>query len=247
MRLNRFLAQAGVCARRAADELIVAGQVKVNGQVVQTLGYRVQPGEQVVYQGKVLLAERLMYVLLNKPKDFITTLTDPKGRKTVMQLVEKACKERIYPVGRLDRATTGLLLFTNDGQLAKHLAHPAQEVEKVYQVTLDKAITAADIDRVAAGVTLEDGPAVVDEVAVLQGDRQSVGLTLHSGRNRIVRRIFEHLGYEVVKLDRVLYGPLTKKNLPRGQFRHLHPREVAQLQQLTGAKSRIAKKGQRRS
>ena len=229
IRLNRFIANAGVCSRREADQLITDGKVKVNGKVVTELGTKVSRTDKVEYQGKKLIAEKPVYVLLNKPKDFITTVDDPKNRKTVMKLVEKACEERIYPVGRLDRQTTGLLLFTNDGDLAKRLMHPSHKIKKIYQAELDKPITKEHFEEILNGLDLEDGRAVVDQLAVLEGDSRSLGIEIHMGRNRIVRRIFEHLGYEVVKLDRVMFGNLTKKDIPRGKFRHLKPQEVLNL------------------
>lgn len=232
-RLNKYIANAGVCSRREADQLISDSKIKVNDQIVTELGYKVQPGDKVEYQGKVLKGEKLQYVLLNKPTDFITTMSDPHNRNTVMNLVKTACDERIYPVGRLDRNTTGLLLFTNDGDLAKKLTHPSYRIKKIYQVTLDKPIANADFDNILKGVKLEDGIATPDEMAVVSDDRLVLGIEIHIGKNRIVRRIFEHFGYKVVKLDRVMFGTLTKKNLSRGKFRHLTPREVIQLKNLS--------------
>ena len=188
-RLNKYIANAGVCSRREADQLISAGKIKVNGTVNTTLGYLVQPRDKVVYQGKVLRAEKLVYVLLNKPKDYITTTSDPESRKTVMELVKKACTERIFPVGRLDRNTTGLLLFTNDGDLAKKLSHPSHEVRKLYQVQLDKPLTRKDFEDIQKGLTLEDGLVEIDALAIVSSDKKEIGLELHSGRNRVVRRI----------------------------------------------------------
>jgi 23S rRNA pseudouridine2605 synthase len=229
VRLNKFIATAGVCSRRDADQLITEGKIKVNGKVVKELGTKVSKTDKVEYQGKKLASEKSVYVLLNKPKDFITTVNDPKNRKTVMKLVEKACEERIYPVGRLDRQTTGLLLFTNDGELAKRLMHPSHRIKKIYQVELDKPITKDHFEEVLAGIPFEDGKAEVDQLAILEGDGRTLGIEIHIGRNRIVRRIFEHLGYQVVKLDRVMMGNLTKKDLPRGKYRHLKPREIQNL------------------
>jgi len=229
LRLNQFIAHAGVCSRREADGLIKAGKIILNGQKVTDLGIKVSPTDKVTYQGKVLKPQRFIYLLLNKPKDFITTTSDPQERKTVMQLVKKACPERIYPVGRLDRNTTGLLLFTNDGSLAEKLAHPSHQVRKIYQVDLDKPISKEDFQKLADGVELEDGPARPDDMAVLTPDRRTLGLELHIGKNRVVRRIFETLGYDVEKLDRVGYAGLTKRDLPRGKWRFLKPREVALL------------------
>lgn len=229
VRLNRFIANAGVCSRREADNLISKGLIKVNGKIVTELGVKVAPQDVVEYKGKKLMGEKLQYVLLNKPKDFISTSKDPQGRKTVMSLVSKACKERIYPVGRLDRDTTGLLLFTNDGELAKKLTHPSHKFKKIYQVELNNPLTKDDFQRLVEGVELEDGLAAVDEAGLLSDRGDLVGLEIHMGRNRIVRRIFEHLGYEVTKLDRVMFGSLTKKDLPRGKWRHLTPREIGIL------------------
>ncbi len=229
IRLNKYIANAGVCSRRDADELIKEGKIKVNGQVIVEMGYKVQKTDKVVYQGKVLKTEKLQYVLLNKPKNFITTLKDEKGRKAVISLVKNACEERIYPVGRLDRETTGLLLFTNDGELAKKLTHPSYKVKKIYQVTLHKPITKNDFDDILKGVELEDGFIAPDEMAIITDDQTSLGIEIHSGRNRIIRRIFEHKGYTVAKLDRVMFGSLTKKNLPRGKYRHLTEKEIIML------------------
>ena len=227
-RLNKYIAHAGICSRREADVLIAAGSVKVNGKVVTEMGYQVRPGDVVAYGGETLRSEPLRYFLLNKPKDYITTSSDPHERKTVMMLMDGACPERIYPVGRLDRATTGLLLFTNDGDMAKKLTHPSSQVYKVYQVELNKALTRDDMRRLLDGVELDDGPMRVDDVQYVEGanDKRVVGLQLHSGKNRIVRRLFEHLGYEVHKLDRVVFAGLTKKDLPRGRYRELTPQEV---------------------
>ncbi len=232
IRLNKYVANAGVCSRREADTLISAGEIKVNGQVVTELGTKVKITDKVVYKGKALNPENLVYVLLNKPKNYITTTDDPDERKTVMQLVAKACEERIYPVGRLDRNTTGLLLFTNDGELADKLAHPSNNVKKLYQVDIDKPITDEDFIKIQEGITLEDGLAQVDEMGLVNDTRKSLGLQIHIGRNRIVRRIFEHLGYTVERLDRVMYAGLTKKDLPRGNWRHLSKQEIIQLKHL---------------
>lgn len=228
-RLNRYIANAGICSRREADKLIESGEIKVNGKVVTEMGYQVGTNDIVKYGNRVLNKEKLVYVLLNKPKGYITTTDDPEERKTVMDLVGKACEQRIYPVGRLDRNTSGLLLFTNDGELAEKLAHPSNDIKKIYQIELDKPITKDDFQRVADGVQLEDGLATVDEVAVITPDKLTLGIEIHIGRNRIVRRIFEHLGYEVVKLDRVSYAGLTKKDLPRGNWRFLTEKEVVKL------------------
>jgi len=231
-RLNKYIANAGICSRREADVLIESGAISVNGEVVTQLGFKVKPGDVVNYGGETLVSERKRYILLNKPKGFITTMDDPQERKTVMNLVADACTERIYPVGRLDRNTTGLLLFTNDGELAKKLTHPSTGARKVYHVELDKPLTATDRRRMLEGITLEDGDIAVDAVEFSDEDRNVVGVELHSGRNRIVRRIFESLGYEVYKLDRVIFAELTKKNLPRGRWRELTAKEVGFLKML---------------
>ncbi|MCG8475831.1 MAG: rRNA pseudouridine synthase [Cytophagales bacterium] len=229
IRLNKYIANAGVCSRREADKLIAAGEIRVNNKVVSELGFKVKSSDIVKMGGQVLSREKMVYVLLNKPKDFITTTDDPEKRRTVMQLVSKACEERIYPVGRLDRATTGLLLLTNDGELASKLAHPSNNIKKVYQVELDKPISEEEVQRIKDTLVLDDGPAPVDEIAFLSEDGHHLGLELHIGRNRIVRRIFAHLGYEVVRLDRVYYAGLTKKDLPRGKWRFLTEKELLRL------------------
>jgi 23S rRNA pseudouridine2605 synthase len=229
LRLNRYIANAGICSRREADSLIAAGEIKVNGEVVTEMGYKVQPTDTVQYGKTNLNREKLVYVLLNKPKDFITTTEDPEGRRTVMDLVAGASKERIFPVGRLDRNTTGLLLFTNDGEVAQKLSHPSHMNKKIYQVELSQPLNEEDLRKIAEGLELEDGKAVVDDVAVVAGNPHFVGIEIHIGRNRIVRRIFEHLGYEVVALDRVQYAGITKKDLPRGKWRFLSEQEVIRL------------------
>lgn len=233
IRLNKFISNAGVCARRAADVLITEGHITVNGVKANTLGHKVCNDDVVMYKGKVLFADQKVYVLLNKPKDYITTLDDPQERKTVMNLVRDACKERIYPVGRLDRQTTGLLLLTNDGELARDLAHPSTDIKKVYHVVLDKDFTASDLEKIKKGVLLEDGLAKVDDIHVDPTDRKIVGVEIHMGKNRVVRRLFENLGYEVEKLDRTLYADLTKVKLPRGKWRTLSALEVMNLKKLT--------------
>lgn len=234
IRLNRYIANAGICSRRKADELIAAGVVSVNGQVTSELGYKVDPfKDEIRYNGQLLKREKMVYVLLNKPKDYITTTDDPQERRTVMHLVEKASKERIYPVGRLDRNTTGLLLMTNDGDLADKLSHPRNNITKIYQAELNKNLTQGDLNKIAFGLELEDGLIKPDEVSYIQGGtKREIGIQIHSGKNRIVRRIFEHLGYDVVKLDRVVYANLTKKDLPRGRWRYLEEKEVIQLKHL---------------
>ncbi len=229
IRLNKFMANSGVGSRRQADELIKMGLVTVNGETVTEMGHKVKPTDDVRYEGKKLKAEKPVYILLNKPKGFITTTDDPQERNTVMNLVANAGKERIYPVGRLDRNTTGLLLLTNDGDLADKLTHPSYNVKKIYKVELDKAITKNDLQKIADGVYLEEGRAMVDDVAVVSDDYKEIGIELHIGWNRIVRRIFESLGYEVVKLDRVVYAGLDKKDLTRGQWRFLKPEEIVRL------------------
>ena len=229
IRLNKYIANAGICSRREADKLIEKGVITVDGQVIKELGYKVQPGQTVRYEKQVLKPEKKVYLLLNKPKGFITTTTDPDGRKTVMDLVEKACEEQVFPVGRLDRATTELLLFTNDGDMAKKLTHPSHKVKKIYQVSLDKAITRNDLQAIADGLTLDDGKAVVDDLAIVSEDKKVLGIEIHIGKNRIVRRIFERLGYQVEKLDRVVYAGLTKKDLPRGRWRFLTEKEALWL------------------
>lgn len=230
VRLNKYLSNAGICSRREADELIKMGIVSVNDKVVMELGYKVKPGDTVKYDGQTINAETKRYVLLNKPKGFITTMDDPMGRKTVMSLVSKACRERVYPVGRLDKETTGLLLFTNDGDLAKKLTHPRHKASKMYHVTLDKRVQKEHLQTLLNGILLEDGTTRFDAAEYVEGtDGKEVGVELHSGKNRIVRRSFENLGYKVLKLDRVMFAGLTKKDLPRGMFRHLTEKEVAFL------------------
>jgi 23S rRNA pseudouridine2605 synthase len=234
IRLNRYISNAGICSRRKADELITAGVVSVNGEVVAELGYKVDPRKDVIrYNGETLRREKMVYVLLNKPKDYITTTEDPQERRTVMHLVEKASKERIYPIGRLDRNTTGLLLMTNDGDLADKLSHPRNNITKLYQVELNKSLTQGDLNKIGFGIELEDGLIKPDAISYVAGaTKREIGIQIHSGKNRIVRRIFEHLGYEVVKLDRVVYANLTKKDLPRGRWRYLEESEVIQLKHL---------------
>jgi len=229
IRLNRFIANSGICSRREADVLIKSGKIRVNGNVITTLGTKVSLSEKVQFGDKVLIPEKKVYVLLNKPKDFITTTDDPQNRKTVMDLVRKASDNRIYPVGRLDRNTTGLLLLTNDGDLAKKLSHPSHKVKKVYHIKLDKGISEIDLDKISQGLQLEDGEVKIDKMTVLNNDHDEIGLEIHIGKNRIVKRIFESLGYEVLKLDRVIYAGFTKKDLPRGKWRHLKPAELVRL------------------
>ncbi len=229
MRLNRFLAQSGLCSRREADDYITAGLVTVNGKIITELGTKVMPSDEVKFNDSRVQGEKKVYLVLNKPKGFVTSADDPHADKTVMELVKGACSERIYPVGRLDKNSLGLLLFTNDGDLTKQLTHPSFKKKKIYQVALDKPLTRADMDRIAEGITLEDGEIYADEIAYVKDNKQEVGIEIHSGRNRIVRRIFEFLGYTVTKLDRVYYAGLTKKNLKRGAWRFLSKEEVERL------------------
>lgn len=230
-RLNKYISNAGVCSRRQADEYIKAGYVSVNDEVILEMGYKVKPKDVVKFKNKRVQGERKMYVLLNKPKGYLTTVSDDRDRKTVMELVNTIKDVRLYPVGRLDRNSTGILILTNDGELAQKLSHPSGEVTKVYQVELDKPLDSKDMLKIREGVVLEDGKANIDQVeyTLPRGDDRHVGIELHSGKNRIVRRIFESLGYEVVKLDRVLYAGLTKKNLPRGKWRFLTEKEIVFL------------------
>ncbi|MEN9400656.1 MAG: hypothetical protein RL632_1759 [Bacteroidota bacterium] len=230
IRLNKYLSNAGICSRREADVLIQTGVVSINGEIVTELGYKIKPGDVVRYDGETINAETKRYVLLNKPKGFITTMDDPLGRKTVMGLVRKACRERVYPVGRLDRETTGLLLFTNDGDMAKKLTHPQHRALKIYHVELNKPVSREHLQQLLKGVDLDDGRTNFDAAEyVKEGNSREVGVELHSGKNRVVRRMFESLGYDVVKLDRVQFAGLTKKDLPRGMYRHLTEKEVSFL------------------
>ena len=230
IRLNKFLANAGICSRREADEFITAGVISVNGVVVTELGTKIQRTDEVKFHDQPVSIERKTYVLLNKPKDCVTTSDDPQARKTVMDCVKDACKERIYPVGRLDRNTTGVLLLTNDGDLASKLTHPKFLKKKIYHVYCDKNVTKADLDQIAAGITLEDGEIRADAISYAsETDKKQVGIEIHSGKNRIVRRIFESLGYKVIKLDRVYFAGLTKKGLKRGDWRFLTEQEVNML------------------
>lgn len=233
IRLNKYIANAGICSRREADVLIVSGVITVNGKVVTELGHKVLPTDEVRYEDKILQREKPVYVLLNKPKDYITTTDDERNRANVMELVQGACKERIYPVGRLDRDTTGLLLLTNDGDLTKKLTHPSSEIEKTYAVELDKNFAAIDMAAIRNGLELPDGVIIPDEVEYVGDSKINVGITIHSGKNRIIRRMFEFLGYEVVKLDRVVFAGLTKKDLPRGEWRFLTKQEVAFLKMIS--------------
>ena len=230
IRLNKYLANAGVCSRREADEFIQAGVVTVNGQVITELGTKIVRTDEVKFHDQPVTLEKKVYVLLNKPRDYVTTSDDPQQRKTVMELVKGACPERIYPVGRLDRNTTGVLLFTNDGDLASKLTHPKFLKKKVYHVFLDKEVTMHDMQQIATGITLDDGEIHADAIEYAKdNDKKQVGIEIHSGRNRIVRRIFESLGYRVVRLDRVQFAGLTKKYLRRGDWRFLTEKEVDML------------------
>ncbi|MBO7190448.1 MAG: pseudouridine synthase [Alistipes sp.] len=229
VRLNRFISQSGVCSRREADEFILAGVVTVNGQVVTELGTKILPTDEVRFNDERLQGEKHVYIVLNKPKGYVTSLEDPHADKTVMDLLRDACTERVYPVGRLDKNSLGLLLITNDGDVTRQLTHPSYRKKKIYQVTLDKPLTRADMDTLTEGITLEDGDIFADEVAYASEDKKTIGVEIHSGRNRIVRRMFEHLGYTVQKLDRVYYAGLTKKNLKRGDWRFLTKDEVMRL------------------
>lgn len=231
MPLNKFIAHAGVCARREAAEIIKTGQVTVNGDIIYEPGYKVLGNEDIKVKGKkVFLQRNLVYILLNKPKDYLTTLKDPEGRKTVLDLIQSATKERVYPVGRLDRNTTGVLLLTNDGELAQKLTHPGFEVKKIYEVKLDKPLLKKDMENILAGLNLEDGFIKPDALSYVNPkDKSVVGIEIHSGRNRIVRRIFEHMGYEVKNLDRVMFANLTKKNVERGKWRYLNVKEIRLL------------------
>jgi len=231
MRLNKYIAHSGVCSRRKAAELVKDGLIKVNGQKETNPAYEVQKSDVVIYKGKKIRPERkLVYILMNKPKNVVTTTSDEKARKTVMDIVQSKVKERIYPVGRLDRNTTGLLLLTNDGDLAKKLTHPSHGVKKRYHVVLDKVVPEKHLKAIKTGLRLEDGLAIVDDIDwIIDSDNSEVGIEIHIGKNRIVRRIFESLGYTVEKLDRVYYGGLTKKDLPRGWFRPLKTKEIVML------------------
>ncbi|MCD8102877.1 MAG: rRNA pseudouridine synthase [Alistipes sp.] len=229
VRLNRYLSMSGICSRREADELIAAGRVTVNDAVVTEMGSKVMPGDVVRYDGKLVRGESKVYIVMNKPKGFVTSLDDPHAEKTVMDLLKNSVKERVYPVGRLDKNSMGVLLITNDGDMTKKLTHPSHEKKKIYQVTLDKALPPEDMRSIAEGVTLDDGFIRADAIDYVKDDAKEIGIEIHSGRNRIVRRIFEHLGYQVRKLDRVYFAGLTKKNLKRGAWRFLTPREVSAL------------------
>jgi 23S rRNA pseudouridine2605 synthase len=227
IRLNKYLASTGICSRREADNFIKAGLITVNDKLVVELGTKIKPSDVIKYNGEKLREERKVYILLNKPKDYITTLEDPHAKKTVIDLIRGACRERVYPVGRLDRNTTGVLLLTNDGELTKRLTHPKFVKLKVYQIELNKGLRPADMDKIATGIMLEDGFIKADSISYINPeDKKQIGIEIHSGRNRIVRRIFEHLGYEILKLDRVYFAGLSKKGLSRGQWRFLNEQEI---------------------
>ena len=233
IRLNKFISNSGICSRREADTYIEHGSVTVNGNLITEMGYKVQANDDVRFDGTSISPEKKKYVLLNKPKNYITTMDDERGRKTVMELVSNAAKERIYPVGRLDRMTTGLLLFTNDGELAKKLTHPKHDVKKLYHASLDRKLDLKDLQKLRGEVIIEGKKVFIDAVSYVEGQSKTeVGIEIHSGRNRIVRKIFEHVGYKVVKLDRVLFAGLTKKNLPRGRWRELTKQELSNLQMI---------------
>ena len=232
IRLNKYISNAGICSRRDADNLIISGAITVNGKVVSELGTKVMPTDEIRFGDKVLQREKPVYLLLNKPKDYITTTDDEFDRKDVMELVRGACKERIYPVGRLDKNTTGLLLFTNDGEMTKKLTHPKHLVLKTYHVELNKNMTGSDFETLLNGIELDDGIIKPDELAYVNDSKNELGITIHSGKNRIVRRIFESLGYDVIKLDRVVFAGLTKKNLPRGKWRFLSEAETNYLKMI---------------
>ena len=230
IRLNKYIAGAGKCSRREADEMIKSGRVRVNNVLTTELGTKIERGDKVTLDNAVIKGEKKIYVLLNKPKDVITTTDDPEGRKTVLDIIRLPGNERIFPVGRLDRNTTGVLLLTNDGDLALKLTHPRFNIKKIYEVQLNKGLKDEDMEKLMSGIELEDGPFKLDKISFVDpNNRKILGLEIHSGRNRIIRRTFEHIGYEVQKLDRVMFAGLTKKNLPRGKYRVLSPREASFL------------------
>ncbi len=243
MPLNKFLAHCGICSRREAIDVIAQGTVKVNGTIATEPGYKVQPTDEIIYNGKKLyITKNLVYILLNKPKDYITTTDDPLGRKTVLELIKQATEQRVYPIGRLDRNTSGVLLLTNDGDLTQKLSHPSYEIKKIYEVRLDKNLTKNDFEKILVGLTLEDGLILVDSLAYADAkDKSVIGIEIHSGRNRIVRRIFESLGYVVKQLDRVMYAGLTKKNVERSKWRYLSDKEIRQLKFLNESKRKNKK------
>lgn len=229
VRLNKRIAQSGVCSRRDADTLIANGRVTVNGQVVREMGCKIRPSDKVLLDGKILEPDEKLYILLNKPKDVLTTTDDPRGRKTVLDLIKNATKERVFPVGRLDRNTMGLLLLTNDGDLTEKLTHPSYEKKKIYHAILNKNMKPDDLRKLKDGIELDDGPIAADEISYVERKKNEIGVEIHSGRNRIVRRMFAHLGYEVLRLDRVYFAGLTKKDIPRGKWRILNNHEIKRL------------------
>lgn len=234
IRLNRFIARAGVCSRRDADDLISNGEITVNGEVVTEMGVKILPGkDEVIYKGKALIPQKFVYILLNKPKNLITTMQDPMGRRVVLDAIHKATQERVFPIGRMDRNTTGLMLLTNDGEMTSKMTHPNQKIKKLYQARLDKPLHKEDLQLLLDGVDLEDGMVRVENISYVNDKpRNFIGVEVHTGKNRIVKRMFEHLGYHVMALDRVMFGPLTKKGLPRGKWRKLEDREVGWLKML---------------
>jgi len=233
IRLNKYIANSGICSRREADKYIKSGSATVNGKIITEMGHKVTLDDEVRFDGALISPEAKRYVLLNKPKNYITTMDDERGRKTVMELVQTASKERIYPVGRLDRGTTGLLLFTNDGEMAKKLTHPKYQIKKLYQVTLDKKLSMSDLQKIESNFVLDGKMVFVDKISYIENKpKNEIGIEIHSGRNRIVRRIFENFGYKVIKLDRVLFAGLNKKNLSRGVWRHLTQLEISNLKML---------------
>jgi len=233
IRLNKYISNSGICSRREADKFIKSGSATVNGKIITEMGYKVTINDEVRFDGALISPEAKRYVLLNKPKNYITTMDDERGRKTVMELVQTASKERIYPVGRLDRGTTGLLLFTNDGEMAKKLTHPKYQVKKLYQVTLDKKLAMRDLQKIEANFELDGKMVFVDKISYIENKpKYEIGIEIHSGRNRIVRRIFENFGYKVIKLDRVIFAGLNKKNISRGVWRHLTQLEINTLKML---------------
>ncbi len=237
IRLNKFIANSGICSRRQADNLIKSGKIKVNNEIIKELGVKIKPNDKVEYKGKILKGEKNVYLVMNKPKNHITSLTDPQNRKTVMELFEDKIKERIYPIGRLDRNTSGVLLFTNDGELTKNLTHPSQNIPKIYNVTLNKNIKKNDMIKITEGIKLEDGFIQADALYYFsQKTKNKITIEIHSGRNRIIRRIFEHLGYEVKNLDRINFAGITKKDLLRGQWRYLTTKEIGFLKMQAGKK-----------
>jgi 23S rRNA pseudouridine2605 synthase len=240
MPLNKYLAHCGICSRRDAVALIANGKVEVNKKIVTEPGFKVSNADEIIYNNKkIFVTKNLVYILLNKPKDYITTSEDPQGRKTVLQLIATATKERVYPIGRLDRNTSGVLLMTNDGELTQKLSHPSYEITKIYEAKLDKPLTKADFDKILKGLKLEDGQILVDSLAYADSkDKSIIGIELHSGRNRIVRRIFEHLGYDVKALDRVMFANLTKKNVERGRWRYLSEKEIRLLKYMNASKKK---------